>query len=255
MELITGNNFIKKCNYHFTGGGINLINEPKNDEIPKYYICLEDTTIDSFFTHFKPKSDFIIVTHNSDKHIDNQYLNYLNDDMLVKWYSQNVDLVHPKLISIPIGIANEQWPHGNVSILNNYIKSNNNKEKLIFSSFQLWTNPVERRYCLNQINNKGIHNSPHSDFNSYLNELSKSYFMISPRGNGVDCHRNWESLYLKTIPIVTESINFTHFYKNLPFLVIKDWSELDVSYLTEENYHKIWNNFDINTLTINNFLK
>jgi len=205
MELITGDNFIKRCNYHFVGTGNIVIREPNIGEIPKYFICLENTSVDLFFTHFKPTNEFIIVTHNSDIHIDNKFLNYLNDDLLFKWYSQNVDLVHPKLISIPIGIANEIWLHGDSSKVNHYIDS-------------------------------------------------KSFFMISPRGNGVDCHRNWESIYLKTIPIITESINFTHFYKDFPFLIIKDWSELDVSVLTEENYHKIWNNFDINKLNVDSFL-
>lgn len=254
MELITGDNFIKRCNYHFVGSGNIVIREPNVGEIPKYFICLENTSVDLFFAHFKPTNQFIIVTHNSDKHIDEKFLNYLNDDLLFKWYGQNVDLVHPKLISIPIGIANEIWLHGDASKVNHYIDNGVKKENLVFSSFQIWTNPTERDYCSTQINNKGIYNSSHIDFNSYLYEVSKSFFMISPRGNGVDCHRNWESIYLKTIPIITESINFTHFYKDFPFLIIKDWSELDVNVLTEENYHKIWNNFDINKLNVDSFL-
>jgi hypothetical protein len=255
IELITGNNFIKRCNYQFDGVGINLIREPHIGEIPKYFICLDNIGVDSFFEHLKPNNEFIIVTHNSDKHIDEKFLNYLNDDLLVKWYGQNIDLVHPKLISIPIGIANEIWLHGDATKVNHYINNNLEKDNLIYCGFQTWTNPTERDYCLTQINNKGINNSPHIDFNSYLHGVSKSFFMISPKGNGVDCHRNWESIYLKTIPIITESINFTHYYNDFPFLIIKDWSELDVSVLTKDNYYKIWNNFDINKLNVDEFLK
>ena len=91
------------------------------------------------------------------------------------------------------------------------------------------------------------------NFESYLRELSKSFFNISPNGNGVDCHKTWESLYLRTIPIVTKSINID-FYKNLPILIIDDWSELDTNILTEENYNKIWSEFNPEFLNVNYFI-
>ena len=84
------------------------------------------------------------------------------------------------------------------------------------------TNTVERTKCLQYSGmempngNGGYYNL---DFPPYLKELGESYFVLSPNGNGVDCHKHWESLYLRTIPIVTKSRNM-EFYKDLPFLVI-----------------------------------
>ena len=50
-------------------------------------------------------------------------------------------------------------------------------------------------------------------------------FWLSPRGNGLDCHRTWEALYLDIIPIVWHS-TLDPLYENLPIVVIKTWDEL-----------------------------
>ena len=50
-------------------------------------------------------------------------------------------------------------------------------------------------------------------------------FEASPRGNGIDCHRTWEALILKTIPIVKTS-RFDPAYDGLPVVIVKDWDEI-----------------------------
>jgi hypothetical protein len=87
-----------------------------------------------------------------------------------------------------------------------------------------------------------------------LEELGKSYFVVSPNGNGVDCHKTWEALYLKTIPIVTKSIN-VDFYLDYPIIVIDSWSDFDPSKYTIELYDKTWKDFEINKLSFNEQIK
>jgi hypothetical protein len=50
-------------------------------------------------------------------------------------------------------------------------------------------------------------------------------FEISPRGNGIDCHRTWEALILKTIPIVRTS-RIDPIYDGLPVAIVNDWDEV-----------------------------
>ena len=78
-------------------------------------------------------------------------------------------------------------------------------------------------------------------------------FSISPNGNGIDCHKTWESLYLKTIPIVTKSINSLQ-YSDLPILIIDNWDSLDGLDLTKDLYNSLMDEFDIKTLNSNRFL-
>jgi hypothetical protein len=65
-------------------------------------------------------------------------------------------------------------------------------------------------------------------------ERNRQYpFWLSPRGNGLDCHRTWEALYLDIIPIVwNNSLNVL--YENLPVLIINDYQELNEKLLYEK---------------------
>ena len=95
-----------------------------------------------------------------------------------------------------------------------------------------------------------IEMSEKKDFKTYLKDLAESYFSISPNGNGIDCHKLWESLYLKTIPIVTKSIN-VNYYSELPILVIDNWETFDSSILSEQRYFEIMKIWDESKLDFN----
>jgi hypothetical protein len=56
-------------------------------------------------------------------------------------------------------------------------------------------------------------------------------FVISPHGNGLDCHRTWEALVLGCIPIVKAS-SIDCVYENLPVLIVRDWSDITADLLT-----------------------
>lgn len=55
--------------------------------------------------------------------------------------------------------------------------------------------------------------------------MRRSLFVVCPRGNGLDTHRFWESLYLGAIPVVLSKHNIPAFY-GWPSLVLKEWEEL-----------------------------
>jgi len=62
-------------------------------------------------------------------------------------------------------------------------------------------------------------------------ERNRQYpFWLSPRGNGLDCHRTWEALYLDIIPIVWNS-SLNILYQNLPVIIINDHKELNETFL------------------------
>jgi len=50
-------------------------------------------------------------------------------------------------------------------------------------------------------------------------------FWLSPRGNGLDCHRTWEALYLDVIPIVWNS-TLNSLYIDLPVIILDKCSEI-----------------------------
>jgi hypothetical protein len=58
-------------------------------------------------------------------------------------------------------------------------------------------------------------------------------FWISPRGNGIDCHRTWEALYLDIIPVVWNS-TLNSLYANLPVVIINNHTDLTEPFLREQ---------------------
>jgi hypothetical protein len=74
----------------------------------------------------------------------------------------------------------------------------------------------------------------------------KSFFTLSPRGAGEDCHRFYEAIYLDSIPIVKRTNTvFDKLYNVFPCLIINDWNEVTEKLLLEkkEEYVQKLKNF------------
>jgi hypothetical protein len=207
-------------------------------------IFLKTDMILYFVENFLPKinKQFILYSHNSDAPVSAHpwVLNLLNDDNLIIWHSQNVNIKHNKLRSIPIGLSNKMWKTGDVSIFEDIRENEIVKNNMFYCSFEIGTNKNERQKCLDS---SGIEISPKVDFKTYIENISKSYFTICPEGNGIDTHRIWESLYVKTTPILLDNFNVKH-YTNYPILILNRWEEFKNIDLSTELYDELWLNFD-----------
>ena len=139
----------------------------------------------SFINNVLPKINkiFILYTHNSDLLITENYKLILENQYILKWYGQNIGFKHKKLESIPIGLANKRWEHGDINILQKIINEDNTKDNIVYCNFDINTNYKERKYCIDNI---PYEMDIRSDYESYLRNISKSLFTISPNGNGVD---------------------------------------------------------------------
>jgi len=85
----------------------------------------------------------------------------------------------------------------------------------------------------------------HTDYKSYLQELKQYKFCISPEGNGIDCYRTWEALYMRTIPICKRSVMVEEFAKTFPIYIVDDWSELSDDNKIWDSYSDFnWDNWD-----------
>ena len=248
MDFINGNKFKSLCHHSLDESGYIIQNEPKNGETLKVFVKIDK--IHQFFRN-SPNRPFILITHNGDLPVDSSLLGYLNNPFLIRWYGQNINVTHHKLKSIPIGIANESWPHGNVNEFLEIINEENKKEKMVYVNFEI-TN-LNRNTCLSELSKFDLYLEEKKPFKEYLRELSKSYFVVSPEGNGIDCHKTWESLYLMTIPIVTKSVNIDQ-YRNLPILVINDWSEFNLNNLNVDLYNEMIKGFNPSDINIKKFL-
>jgi hypothetical protein len=62
-------------------------------------------------------------------------------------------------------------------------------------------------------------------------EKTKYAFVVSPHGNGLDCHRTWESLVLGNIVIVKRS-PIDALYEGLPVIIVNQWSDITAENLS-----------------------
>lgn len=183
------------------------------------------------------ENPFVLLTHNCDHNIEDsdttRYL--LESPNLKRWYAQNVCISHEKLRILPIGMANDQWPHGNTSsIIENL---NTPKTKKVYFNFNISTNEQKRIECYNTLRLK-LSPEPTVSPQQYHSILAQYEFCICPEGNGVDTHRFWEALYLKCIPIVLQSshIDILRTQLNIPMVVLQSWDEMDITTLDYSSY-------------------
>ena len=182
---------------------------------------------------------FILITHNGDRPCPSGHIDLLEDPRLIKWYGMNCEIIHPKLHSIPIGIANERWPHGNKKELIEVINETNIvKNNLCYCNFEVNTNFLKRSYILSILKNKNFidFEDQKLPFKDYLTKLKSYKYVISPPGNSIDCHRIWEAIYLGVIPIIEKHLAMNYFY-DLPILVVNSFDEFTID-LLESSYEE-----------------
>lgn len=192
----------------------------------------------TFFHFYHPRIayPYVLLTHNSDHDAPGPFFNYLDDPKLLAWFAQNVEKLHPKLNPIPIGIANKCWEHGNLLVFSNqiFLAANMNRPNLCYMNFSPSTYPQERPYVWNFFANQPwCITSQSKKLDEYLKDLSQSKFVLSPRGNGLDCHRTWEALLMGAIPIVRTS-TLDSLFSDLPVLIVPNWEIVTESYLNEQ---------------------
>jgi len=88
-----------------------------------------------------------------------------------------------------------------------------------------------------------FHNQPWAEvheqrvsFSVFLYNLSQSKFMICPRGNAIDCHRNWEVLYMRRVPIMKRHPYLEELYKDFPVLFVNEYKEVTKELLIKSDY-------------------
>jgi hypothetical protein len=204
------------------------------------YLIKELSEIIHLFTN-----PFVLITHNCDENMapNKPEIDYiLNTPNLICWYSQNVGIIRDNLHFLPIGIANSQWPHGNLEVFRN-IDLYQSKTEMTYMNFNINTNPSVRQKCYDILANK-IPFLPTVDFYTHIHRLSKYKFCICPIGNGFDTHRLWECYYLRVVPIMLKN-TFTINIKNttgLPMILLDSWEDYDSSGLLMQ-----YENFDFDS--------
>lgn len=233
---------------------INMINMNKMFDGISIYVCSD--LLQYFVKQILPKinKNFILVSGDSDLCVPKETLTYqefsilINSVFLLKWVSQNTQLQNnPKIIQMPIGLdyhtignnPSHKWKLKAENHLPFYqeetllkIKSNSNPfyERIpkIYVNFSLTNDRFgDRVNSVKSISKDLIVLNNSFTKRTFNWQIMSTYmFVLSPFGNGMDCHRTWEALCLGCIPIV-KAPNFKKMFENLPVLIVDNWSEVN----------------------------
>lgn len=188
----------------------------------------------------------ILITSDGDRDTPSSYSDYtiksiLESDKIKKWFTQNYDksIINDKLHFYPIGInLHHKKEHMNLpyqTIVDSLLEINKKvghitKENTIFCDSHLNFTHPEREEMLKVLkDNENIRFlSKKVDFKEIHELYSKYQFVLSPRGNGVDCYRTWEAFLFGAIVITkTSSLDKMYIDNNLPVVILQDWDELN----------------------------
>jgi len=201
---------------------------------------------------------FILVSGDCDESIPDmifnrdKFIEFIESDKIICWYSQNCTVVHPKLKPIPIGLdyhtlarKAQKWGKKQsqndqetelIAVKNNSLPFYQRKIKC-YSNFHFNIESgnkftYDRRDAIEKIPKDLVFYQPNiiSRSESWKKQ-SEFAFVISPHGNGLDCHRTWEALCLGCIPIVKSS-SINSVYDKLPVLIVDDWSDINSDLLS-----------------------
>lgn len=234
----------------------------KNKNIDKPIIFCHPDAIEDFIKNYMPKIDFpfILVTNHFDTDMPTGIMSidsiniFLSNPNIIRWYMQNCVIKHPKITSIPIGLDyhtisnNPQHYWGNFqtpieqeqTILDLRKNITPILERKFFDKIYTTCNLFfgnghgqDRRDAIKNINKELLDleekNIPRIE--TWKKHLDYG-FILSPHGNGLDCHRTWEALVLGCIPIVKTS-PIDNLYKNLPVLIVKQWNDVTTELLCQ----------------------
>lgn len=171
-------------------------------------------------------------------------------DKLKMMFSQNVGVDDERIVCLPIGLERSRWfrnldKHGKILDM---MRLQPQRDKLIFLNINPHTNLFSRPPLIEAMKDNvwcTIDNRPNgADYNEYLHKMKEHKFVFSPEGNGLDCHRTWEALYMGAYPVMERNVFAETFAKELPILIVDKWEDVTEEFLNEQ--YEIINNTEWN---------
>jgi hypothetical protein len=234
FPFLSGDSYFYSCESFFESGNLHKVPSKSGRVQKNLSLFVKVSKIDEFclFLSLYPQVDFrghVLVLHNGDESINAETLELLNS-RFKKVFAVNLLHGNESTIAIPIGLENKGLftngiPKDFRELASMGLKAPESRSNLVLQAFSLHTNRVERESCRTVASKMGSTELNQASSFEYRRALADSKFVLSPAGNGFDCHRTWEAMYLGAIPIV-KKIHWPFNDKKLPVLIVNEWEDL-----------------------------
>jgi len=204
-----------------------------------------------------PMMKFIIFTNLEDTPIDEDIFDAIPDNVLC--ISAVNAIEHGgKVIPAPYGVQRDMFPRDNrIDQLENAMTVNIDPSisKLLYVNHND-SSHVERVGLKGMFRDEQWSNVDEQRVNYYhfLLNLANHKFILCPRGNAIDCHRNWEVLYMRRVPVMKRDEYLEVLFKDYPVLFVDKYSDITKDLLLEnEHLFQQAREMDLTRLTLRGF--
>jgi hypothetical protein len=284
-KMFSGRGMLKSCTIHSKNPQSSCDNDKTyldtmhQSQKMSIYVCTH--LLPYFVSSILPKitMQFYLVSGDSDLDVQKEglapelFTKLIESPYLLKWFAQNTtELNIPKLVQIPIGLdyhtisgnPNHWWR----------IHTEGSKpaeQEIVLNDLRKSMKPFDERTCkifsnihhnLDRHGDRGaaigaLYNQPglianatmHLSRSQTWREMCRYSFVLSPFGNGYDCHRTWEALCLGAIPIVRAK-HFKNLFADLPVLNVDEWSDVTPELLQKTIHEFKEKKFNYEKLTL-----
>ena len=236
------------------------IEEVKPEDWPVVRAMMQKSNLLSLCSNFTDMK-FIIFTNLEDTPLDKHILTCLPSNV-IRVVAVNSIVWGQKVIPAPYGVQRRMNPNDDrIEVLQNYM---NRDEKKVPRSFRLLyvgineNSHEERKGLTKQFIDESwaTVETGRVDFETYLDRMWRCKFVLCPRGNAIDCHRNWETIYMRRVPVMKRTPFLEELYKDYQVLFVDDYSEVTEQLLLDNNQMFLdAQTQDLSKLDLNNFFE
>lgn len=253
MKVANSSNteFLEKCK-EFEGkimtlfiDNIRLYNRPilvQEQDIPYVTDLLKNNDL-LLLCETLPKNKFVIFCSHEDTPIDKHIKIPKN---VLGIHAVNAEHFGKKIHPFPYGLQRELGDNDHrLSIMKTMVEKDTpvKPTKLLYINCGIERNP-DREYLVNFQGldwattrfDKDSKFFPYDKYRDFLGEIQEHKFMLCPEGHGMDCHRNWESLYLRRVPVMKKTPYWTRLMNGFPVLYVDNWSDVTKELLEQSDY-------------------
>jgi len=205
----------------------------------------------------KIRSDYVLVTSSHDlpmplgfqRKYDLDWRTIVDDGYLKAWFTENMDINHEKIHSIPLGLPHPDlqswvsnssdgliWDAGSFEMMNG-LREDDRANKIFgcwrsrinHSSGTCHENDNERKQAYEYfLDKKEIFDwyEPGISHLQFMRKMGEYQFVLCPHGGGLDPNpKCWEALIMRAIPIIKKN-TMSDSLEHLPVVVVNDWSDV-----------------------------
>lgn len=180
-----------------------------------------------------PNKKFIIFTALEDTPLDS-YIKIPKNVLAIN--AANAVYFGGKIIPYPHGLERKMhWGYNHHAIMHKFLLDNSLPNKLLYVNCRLDTGDRKKLYPL--FSNKSWTTvSPRTDYETYLRGIKNHKFVLCPSGNGIESARNWETLYMRRVPVFKDHPYLREVFKGFPALFVSDFKKVTEKLLLKNDH-------------------